>query len=50
MYNSYKLTVNTYDANKVMSTDIWSQGVCISKWRNRGRACLNRDSRSDRNG
>ena len=35
IFKSYKLSVYAGDKNKVLSFDIWPQGVCIEKWRKR---------------
>lgn len=35
IFKSYKLSVSVGDKIKVLSPDIWPQGVCVEKWRNR---------------
>lgn len=34
-YKSFRLSVCIDDKDKVMSPDIWPQGICIEKWRSR---------------
>lgn len=35
IFKSYKLSVYVEDKTKVLSPDIWPQGVCVEKWRYR---------------
>ena len=35
VYNSYKLTVGVQHANQAMLSDVWPQGVCVTRWRSR---------------
>ena len=35
VYNSFKLTVGVQHANLAMSSDVWPQGVCVTRWRSR---------------
>ena len=35
VYNSYKLTVGVQHTNLAMWSDVWPQGVCVTRWRSR---------------